>query len=110
MLALTDTASGLIIAVATILGGAATAGVGAWIRKARREMFRSDVALVIEPALNKLGSSLGKSLDELRDQNSKDHAEVQRRLSELEVRLTAVEHKVNESGPQTITINPGGTP
>ncbi len=89
----------LTIAVVLWMGKVA----GRWFTKSLAHTFGEQVVEVMAPDMARLGNRLGQSIDELRLSNTFEHRADQARLTLVEVRLAAVEHKLGIRPPDTRT-------
>lgn len=84
--------TGLIVTAAAVpvLAMASTAGAkwfGRWFGAALKASMEEAVTDIVKPHLDQLSTSM----QTMRDENTRDHAEVSARLNVLETRLSAVE-------------------
>lgn len=68
--------------------------LGRWIDRAIRRAFAETVSEVVAPDLARMGNRLGQSVDELRQQNAREHRVTAVRLSKIEDRLEVLESKL----------------
>lgn len=62
-----------------------------WFAKALARSFADTVAAVVAPDLARMGTRVGQSVDELRQQNAREHKVTAVRLGGIEDRLSALE-------------------
>ena len=91
----------ILVPVATLAAVAAAKRIGAWLEHALTRTFAETVRDVVAPDLARLGSRLSQSVDELRQQNHREHAitsvrlqDVDQGLTELGERLTVLEERL----------------
>lgn len=65
-----------------------------WLGDAAKRTIQDAVREMVEDPIREMGGSLGHSIDELRESNAREHAEVVSRLSAVEVRVAALESAV----------------
>ncbi len=82
---------------------------GRWAKREAREAVSESLAEMVSPDIKRMGDSLGGSLDALRAENREQHAAVETalatlssRVDGLDGRLTALEERAREAGPQTV--------
>lgn len=75
--------AGIVLPILAFASVAAVKWLGRWLVRSLRKATNAAVTEIIEPRL----TSLSTQLDELRESNTREHSENQRRLTAIEARL-----------------------
>jgi hypothetical protein len=67
--------------------------LGQWLLRSMQRSFGQVVLEVMAPDMAHLATKVTRSVDEMREQNTADHARVQGELVDVKVRLTDVEER-----------------
>lgn len=84
----------VLVPVASLAAVQTARRIGRWFDRAFRRAFAETVSEVVAPDLARMGNRLGQSVDELRQQNTREHRVTAVRLGKIEERLEALEGKL----------------